>query len=625
MMTLFVALSFSLMIVAADGTTESSEERRAKGVEARADRTFAGRNFQKAMSIYESAFKYRVNADYGASLHLKVGAHYLALSDYMNAASHYESAMSLSDQAFGVDDVCNYLDALRLSGQRMKAIAVSRKFACHEVCASDPRYLNRIRVLQSEEGYMPVGAAEYDFNPIAKIDGDESAFWIGVKGDEYFYAVSSTIHRDPFRRFYPKTDYYALASQSKFSMANSRFKKYNYLSMVPPNLKNGPVSFSQNAKKVIVTEVSFGKNIFGKRGGPVLAGFQSKLLFSDFDERKNKWTSFREALPQQPEYSYSHPYIFNDNQSLLFSSNMPGGFGGYDIYVARWDEEARAWREPVNLGPLVNTPGDEISPSVYNDMLVFASNGHVGFGGYDIYGINYNQGQAIAGSLTHYDYPINSVSNEFSLLHVNGDSGFVVSDRDQDKKDNIYFFERNKSALLGLIFDTQLTGMSEIRAISSGSIDLLARRDQVAAPINEPLPSNPVQEQMLSLFFDFDSYDLGEDALEDLKIWRDMVDFSRIEKLCVEGFADEIGEKDYNLYLSGQRAQKVCAWFQDNGLSIPMEAFAKGQIAVKVQAPDRHIHPQFGEKNNYNFKTILANKIWNTREARRVDIKVITK
>ena len=81
------------------------------------------------------------------------------------------------------------------------------------------------------------------------------------------------------------------------------------------------------------------------------------------------------AFPQEEMSSYAHPYLFNEGKSLLFTSDMPGGCGGFDLYVVHWDEEAQAWGTPVNLGPDVNTEGDEIFPVIYKGRLIFSSNG----------------------------------------------------------------------------------------------------------------------------------------------------------------------------------------------------------------------------------------------------------
>jgi hypothetical protein len=82
-------------------------------------------------------------------------------------------------------------------------------------------------------------------------------------------------------------------------------------------------------------------------------------------------------------YSMAYPQLADNGQVLYFSSNKPGGFGGFDIYISEFNEGA--WSEPINLGPVVNSKGDEITPFFEGNSLYFASNYLHGLGGYDIF------------------------------------------------------------------------------------------------------------------------------------------------------------------------------------------------------------------------------------------------
>ena len=75
--------------------------------------------------------------------------------------------------------------------------------------------------------------------------------------------------------------------------------------------------------------------------------------------------------------------FYHPMEKVYFTSNMPGGEGGMDIWVA--EKRGNTWVKPINLGPLVNTAGDEAFPSMrHADTLFFSSNGHVGMGGLDV-------------------------------------------------------------------------------------------------------------------------------------------------------------------------------------------------------------------------------------------------
>ena len=81
--------------------------------------------------------------------------------------------------------------------------------------------------------------------------------------------------------------------------------------------------------------------------------------------------------------SNTDPFISADGNTLIFSSDMPGGYGGMDLYISHFTNGQ--WSTPVNLGEDVNTPGNEISPMLSGEKLYFASNHHKGFGGYDLF------------------------------------------------------------------------------------------------------------------------------------------------------------------------------------------------------------------------------------------------
>jgi outer membrane protein OmpA-like peptidoglycan-associated protein len=107
------------------------------------------------------------------------------------------------------------------------------------------------------------------------------------------------------------------------------------------------------------------------------------------DNADDYWTDIRKLSPNvnDPKYWDSQPTIASDGITLYFASDRPGGFGGIDLYVTRRDPKTGVWSKPQNLGPKINTPGDEKTPFIHSDSetLYFSSNGRAGFGGYDIY------------------------------------------------------------------------------------------------------------------------------------------------------------------------------------------------------------------------------------------------
>lgn len=199
----------------------------------------------------------------------------------------------------------------------------------------------------------------------------------------------------------------------------------------------GPASFTAAGDFVYFTRNNFfeGKTKLSSTGTNKLSIYTASL-------KKNKWDDTELFEFNNPEYSIGHPSISDDGKLLYFISDMPGGFGGTDIYVSR--KLGYKWTKPVNLGMDVNTAGNEMFPFIHPDgRLYFSSDGHAGLGGLDIFVTRYN-GFKWA-SPVNIKLPFNSSKDDFAYI-VNKDHtvGYFSSNRDGGKGgDDIYFFEKN--------------------------------------------------------------------------------------------------------------------------------------------------------------------------------------
>ncbi len=133
------------------------------------------------------------------------------------------------------------------------------------------------------------------------------------------------------------------------------------------------------------------------------------------------------------------PCFSTDDRTLYFSSNRRGGKGGLDIYRVPIDNSGRFGR-PINLGSVINTPGDEIFPYVSeNGKLYFSSDGHPSIGGLDLYVASRNENEIL---IEHLGTPINSIGDDFALHMSDPLSGYISSNRPGGQgDDDIYFFK----------------------------------------------------------------------------------------------------------------------------------------------------------------------------------------
>ncbi len=165
-------------------------------------------------------------------------------------------------------------------------------------------------------------------------------------------------------------------------------------------------------------------------------------VFSAKKSGENSWGSL-EGMPfNSDEYSVAHPTLTPDGNTLYFSSDMPGGFGGMDLYKS--ERESGRWGPPINLGPQINTEAHEVFPYYEQDgRLYFSSDGHVGLGGLDIYYMDDN-GNGDFGTINNIGYPLNTISDDFGLIfNEAGTCGYFSSDRSGGAgRDDIYSFKK---------------------------------------------------------------------------------------------------------------------------------------------------------------------------------------
>jgi cell division septation protein DedD len=184
------------------------------------------------------------------------------------------------------------------------------------------------------------------------------------------------------------------------------------------------------------------------------------IFFAYLDENGN-WI---EEIPfeyNDLSYSTGYPFLTENGQTLYFASNMPGGYGGFDLYVCYLTEEG--WSLPQNLGPRINTPGNEICPYFDGNHLYFSSDWHPGYGGLDIFRTDFdyeswetpeNLGNSINSSLDDFGFVFFDKFNK----------GYFISNRDTaNRSENLYEFTRTSKKIHLQITDykkrTPITGV----------------------------------------------------------------------------------------------------------------------------------------------------------------------
>ena len=599
-----ILLSVAVFLFLMDGALPVKAQERK--VERRADRNFVRQKFNKAMAQYETALKKEENVQNQAALHLKIARLYFMVRDYSWAIGHYEKAMELERNLFLVDDVCDYIDALRFQGQARKAEAICLDNAYRDQYSRYQRYQNTLEALamrhsvQEFPGFM---AKRLSLNT------PNAEFWIGNYGEQPFYAISYSKFNDPGKLFFHRTHYYELKEAGEKVMSQKSPRYSDYFRKIPVDLQNGPVTFSPDMQVMVTTVIEYDKkNVSVEMVDKKHRPFRTKLYYSVIKSQSKRFGRYIPVFPQDPENSYAHPYLFNDGKSLLFTSDMPGGFGGFDLYVVHWDEETQEWGTPMNLGADVNTEGNEIFPVLYEGRLIFSSNGLPGFGGYDLFNADYDQEGVVPGSVRHFPYPVNSVFNDYFMCPLDLRTAYFVSDREMESRDDIYYLQTEED--LGTLQGDPHFGMSEESAILGGALLLNGATESVTKETISIKRYAP-EGLLMTLYFDFDSDKLTRESIQCLEQFINEMGSYYFSELRFDGFADEMGSDNYNYALSARRAKSVAEFLRDHGVNVDFNIKAHGKVRLSLE----EMKEEMGNQAEGNVDWIQVN-----RKARRVEI-----
>jgi outer membrane protein OmpA-like peptidoglycan-associated protein len=229
----------------------------------------------------------------------------------------------------------------------------------------------------------------------------------------------------------------------------------------------GPATFFKDFSKVIFTRNNYNSGKSRKSNDGI-----NKLKLFIADQKGKDWGNVKELPFNNNDFSCGHPALSPDDSKLYFVSDMPGGYGGTDVYVVEYN--GGQWSTPVNLGKEINTEGNEMFPFIDgNGNLYFASDGHEGLGGLDIFYAELKDGIAYKG-VQNLGAPVNSEKDDFGLItDKDRGTGYFSSNRVKGvSDDNIYSFRRTCRPLEILVLDAK-TGSpiegADVRIVKNGS------------------------------------------------------------------------------------------------------------------------------------------------------------
>ncbi|MBS1581440.1 MAG: OmpA family protein [Bacteroidetes bacterium] len=374
----------------------------------------------------------------------------------------------------------------------------------------------------------------------------------------------------------------------------------------------GPAVLSKDGRTLYFTRSNYYTRKLHKDAANVS---HLKLFRAQLDE-KGEWGEIREFGFNSESYSVGHPALSKDGRTLYFVSDMPGGLGGTDIW--KCVDNGTGWNTPENLGPTVNTSGNEMFPTVNGDVLYFSSTAHENMGGLDIFEAHDEGGQW--SSPQNLGYPINTTSDDFGfLLDSTGTGGYLSSNR--SGPDRVYTLFVNEPVLLvsgtvmgdeddALLANAEVT-LTELPSLSDTTMMTgddgaftfkLKRNARYTLKAGHPgrlTQTRPVSTQGLStsttlradmklpslvldkaiavrnIYYDYDEWNIRPDAAVELdKLAQVFMDNPQMS-FELSSHTDSRGGDTYNLVLSDARARSAVDYLIRKGVD-PHRLTARG-------------------------------------------------
>lgn len=412
------------------------------------------------------------------------------------------------------------------------------------------------------------------------------------------------------------TEIFEWTGQKYSDLFESKFTAGSYGKPVPIKALN-----SNSNEGVACFDSEYSTAYFTLCNGPDGKGLTCKIYASYY--RDGNWQLPKELSFNSDSFSCGHPSMSPDGKRMFFTSDRPGGFGKKDIWSIPYNPVKDQWGDPVNAGPNVNSPEDDMFPCFDPDSgLYFASKGRMGMGGLDIYrSTDSAQTWSVAGNLR---YPFNSGGDDFGFQFVpsafrkdNQPYAYFSSNRDGGKGDDDLYSISRKPVMVSLhvkVFDRdgmkplQGAGVVSTIALKGTRIHELKTDEQGLAnrelPVNElvatqasadkylnsswkridtrnlihdtvieviflldQVPAEDIEIVLQGIYYDLDKYDIRPEAAKILDSLITILKNNPTLVIELASHTDSRAPADYNITLSQKRAQSCVNYLVQKGIA----------------------------------------------------------
>jgi outer membrane protein OmpA-like peptidoglycan-associated protein/tetratricopeptide (TPR) repeat protein len=511
----------------------------------KADRSYNDLSYAQAVKQYEKAFEAGAS---DVNAQRKLAESYRKLRDFQNAVKWYAKVCA-SPEAHTVD-LYRYAEALRANGRYEEADVWLDQYG--QTSGEDSRVkrqsgaAEKVPMLLVDpifEGDAQALAGNSEFSDMAPV----------YFGDELVFASARPLEGKSKRK-------YAWDDTPFLDLYQAALEPSGKLGAITPFSENlntryheSDPTFSADGKEMYFTRNSYyqGRTSEGEDGVNNLQIYHALL-------KDGKWVEQEPFAYNNEEYSMGHPSLSADGEKLFVTSNMPGGMGGADIYVCEKQADG-SWGSLQNMGPSINTEGDEMFPRAYGKhTLFFASDGQQGMGGLDVFMTDLKTDSAH--QIINLGSPINSKFDDFAVaLAPDGADGYFASARPGGAgRDDLYEFEldhpfKEQVTLRGRVIDK--VGRMAVKGVVVSVLDA-SGRELRRAITNErgeyeitmvpqkatlrshfadgPVVLAPIDQRL----FEMDDPELPEMAVDVLKKWEFIGDGSFMKEFGENGPED---------------------------------------------------------------------------------------
>ncbi|HEY9007119.1 MAG TPA: tetratricopeptide repeat protein [Ohtaekwangia sp.] len=384
-----------------------------------ADEYFRQEQYKKAIELY------RALPQHDNEVCLQLARAYYRIHQPEEAGMWYRQALAL-EQPLPPTDMYQYAEILCTLKQYDQAIGWYQKYL--KANPSDPIAIRKIWRLKNR-AYLYEDSIHYtvkrmDINSpsgeLAAVPYNRGIVFVSNRPQKGMI-LHARNNADPLYRVY----YSKRVTDTLQGQISIRYETpARYCHELHAALQEGPVTFYGEHRMLYIASGISAR----KKGKQTL-----QLYFAEL--REGRWTITGSFPYNSTEYSITDAAITPDEKTLYFSSDMRGGAGGKDLYKSTFVNNQ--WTKPVNLGETINTSGDECFPFTdAGNTLYFASNGHPGLGGLDVF-----KAAVIPsgfGEVTNIGYPVNTNADDFGIyLDESGTHGFLTSNR-LNNNDDVY-------------------------------------------------------------------------------------------------------------------------------------------------------------------------------------------